>query len=869
MMVARLSLRSAIPLRLASWLHDPADDNIAILLGAAGSGRSTLLRAFAEREDLSTVWISARGRTDDRPYESIIRILKTAPSDVVIDNNQLAELLNNFRHLDVTEILPMVLEIIKDTQQSTNRRLIVLSGAETIDVASRELIWLLAPHLHPQGLSTVATGLVDRAPLFSEGDPIIVPPLTPDECYEEIVRHTDVLSPSTVTHRLQRATGGNMRALRSIVSRLSPQQLDGTELLPHPLEMDRSDAKYLISRGANGSGSDEVKSAILRVLAVFALHSEIQGRHPLPGVSDQLLKQLHEEGWLQPTTTHTALAEPAHALAAWNLLGADERVQLHRTFSDEHLSLHPDYLAFHRLYASRTFSADEADAVACALFDSGSHALAQSVTRVLETVRGVSPALAHRLIDHGLVATALRAATTSVKSADEAGDSGWSDVWAELAFLGLAPALSVGPLIDAAEASDAVVSTARSLLFAGNPDVARRVSRLYQDHHRPTGPDISSPESLLDAELALYDRASDAPGRLLGVLSQRTHEGHARETFTDALHLLALGRLADAGALLTETETRAPTAPSQFLALRGLARSTLAIARGRHRTASDPLKAFTLTMPMIGVGSSTAMADLLRLRATLGRTHRFSRQLARVRRLNQRTGAAFSRSEILAATGFSELLLHRPDSAIRHLRQALDSGGVLVHGRLDVVADLLESLVAAGRAPEEVADTYRHYSDWLPDHLGDRAGALRARCELLSSAPNGIHAAYRSATAAIACHFEYDHARTRLAYGRLIQRYDDPEDAVEIIREASTAFQSLELDGFVESARRIASSSSSGQASQLSPVEAEVLALVKQGHTNQQIATRLFASKRTIETHLTQIFRALSVSTKRELLEVR
>lgn len=813
------------------------------------------------------MWIASRGKRDDGPYESIIRVIRTGPSDVALDSDQLARMLTDSRHLDVTEILPMIVKTINDTQHTRSRRLVVLSGAETLDPASRELIWLLAPHLRRQGLSIVATGLVRSAPLFPGGDPIIVRTLTADECYDEIVRCTNVFPPLTVVERLKRATGGNARALRSVVSRLSAEQLEGTELLPHPLEMERSDAQYVISRGASQFGSGCVDAQITRVLAMFALHSESSERQPLPGVNDALLAQLHEGGWLQPSTTHIAPAEAAESLAAWNLLDVEDRAQLHRTFFQLSSGLHPNLLEFHRLYASDTMSADEACAIACGLFDSGSQALAQSATRALETAHTVPPRLAQRLVDHGLVQAALRAATAPARREDKEGRNAWRPVLAELAFLGLIPPLPLGPLGDGAESSVAAVATARASLLADNPEVARHVASHYRERQEVSKADADAPLSLLEAELALYDHADDAAARLLGVLNQRKHEGHARERFIDILHLVALGRLADAAELLSEAEAHADSAPSQFLALQGLARSTVAIARGRHREAPAPLAAFTLTMPMIGLGASTATAVLLRLRATLGRTDRFSRQLARVRRVDQRTGGSFSRSETLAAKGFSELLLHRTNSATRHLRQALQTGGVLVQGRLDVVADLLESLVAAGRSAEEITDAYRQYSAWVPDHLGDRAEALRARCELLASAPNRIHAAYRTAVAAISDHCGYEHARAQLVYGRLVQRYESPDEAVEIIRESSTAFRSLGLDGFVESARKVTSALSDRKESHLSPVEQEVLVLAKQGHTNQQIATKLFASKRTIESHLTQIFRTLNVSTKRELLE--
>ena len=51
----------------------------------------------------------------------------------------------------------------------------------------------------------------------------------------------------------------------------------------------------------------------------------------------------------------------------------------------------------------------------------------------------------------------------------------------------------------------------------------------------------------------------------------------------------------------------------------------------------------------------------------------------------------------------------------------------------------------------------------------------------------------------------------------------------------------------------------------LSRAEQEVAALVAEGLTNQQIATALFVSRRTVESHLVHIFRKLGIRTRTQL----
>ena len=52
----------------------------------------------------------------------------------------------------------------------------------------------------------------------------------------------------------------------------------------------------------------------------------------------------------------------------------------------------------------------------------------------------------------------------------------------------------------------------------------------------------------------------------------------------------------------------------------------------------------------------------------------------------------------------------------------------------------------------------------------------------------------------------------------------------------------------------------------LTPTESSVVQLVADSLRNRDIADRLFISRRTVETHLTHIFRKLEVSSRTELV---
>jgi DNA-binding CsgD family transcriptional regulator len=120
-----------------------------------------------------------------------------------------------------------------------------------------------------------------------------------------------------------------------------------------------------------------------------------------------------------------------------------------------------------------------------------------------------------------------------------------------------------------------------------------------------------------------------------------------------------------------------------------------------------------------------------------------------------------------------------------------------------------------------------------------------------------------------------EHARTLAEYGAALRRANRRAEAREPLRAAlewarpagalavaRRAHEELEATG--EKVRPLLE----GGIDSLTPSERRVAALAAEGHTNREIAQSLFLSIKTVEGHLSNAYRKLDVSSRRELSAV-
>lgn len=229
-------------------------------------------------------------------------------------------------------------------------------------------------------------------------------------------------------------------------------------------------------------------------------------------------------------------------------------------------------------------------------------------------------------------------------------------------------------------------------------------------------------------------------------------------------------------------------------------------------------------------------------------------------------------SNALAVLGFLDLSLGDAAAAASSLARNLELRDAIGNDEpLRAQADLADALIDLGeldRAEETIAslDERAHRTDRAP--LRALAAAATAR---LAAARQELDEAIAAIDEAHAQHARvtvpFDLARTLLVEGQIRRRRAERKAARDALERGHAIFTELGArlwaDRAAAEARRIPIRRGAGD--ELTETEQQVAELVAAGHTNKEAAQALFMSPKTVEAHLSRIYRKLDVSTRAQL----
>ncbi|MDD7920661.1 LuxR family transcriptional regulator [Actinomycetospora callitridis] len=420
-----------------------------------------------------------------------------------------------------------------------------------------------------------------------------------------------------------------------------------------------------------------------------------------------------------------------------------------------------------------------------------------------------------------------------------------------------APAAMAGRVRDVL----ALVRTAASLTPTGTP-----VRRAPEAHALVLGGDPSAALPILDGLGHLgatpWDLQDEALRAQTEVYVERYADAHRR---IDTL--LAAARRHGVGAML---------------AFAHAVRADVELWRGRWPAArADAVEGLQWAEERGERGTAAvALLILARLDAMVGDVDRSRERTRRVLAEIGSHGVDCLLTYVPAVEGLAALAVGEAEDAVGHLERAHRRATADGLGASNVVPygpDLVEALVRSG-APERAREVLAWWEDKAGTGLAFPA-ATAARCRgILATCDDDAADAFACAHEAHARSDQpFERARTLLAEAESLRRLRRPAVARAAARDAYALFVGLGARPWI--ARAEAELAAAGAPpprragretvwSALTPQEFQVARVVAEGRTNDEAAAALFVSRKTVENHLTRVYRKLGMRSRSDLVRL-
>ncbi|SNS65286.1 regulatory protein, luxR family [Asanoa hainanensis] len=230
----------------------------------------------------------------------------------------------------------------------------------------------------------------------------------------------------------------------------------------------------------------------------------------------------------------------------------------------------------------------------------------------------------------------------------------------------------------------------------------------------------------------------------------------------------------------------------------------------------------------------------------------------------------------LVSPAWTQAILHNGRGEHLEAISAAEAGdqepAVLGFPPWGILEELVEAATRAGQ-PDRAAAALSRLTVATSAAGTAWARGIEARSRALTLAGPAAEESYREAIDQLSrTPLAGELARAWLIYGEWLRGAGRRADARVELRRAHDAFAERGMDGFAERAAR--ELRAAGEAAprravvpngQLTPQEAQIAQLTRDGLSNPEIGERLFLSPRTVEWHLRKIFAKLGISSRREL----
>ena len=706
-----------------------------------------------------------------------------------------------------------------------------------------------------------------------------------------------------VVEHLYEATGGNPLALLELPSLLSQEQLRGQEPLGDPLPAG-SGVEKAFARRAETLPAESRQALLIAAVSTSGQVEPLVAALESVGIGSRALEPIDDAGLVSFTGERLVFRHPLVRSAAYQVATPSERRAAHRVLADvlvgpEHAETRAWHLAAAALGPDEVAARALQQAAEQGLRRSGYAAAASALEQAarlsperdvgLERLAAAADAawragrtkVASELVDETL--QEVRDARIRAESLRLQGNIEYMAGRADAAATALLEASVLWEVSNPSGAVAAAADAVNALVRVGDHARALEAARRARSLAPPDGGPIDL-EATVALGCALWlggDHRGAEPHlrRALEVLDTGLPSSGPLQAARLAAIFDWLGRYEQGRAFLAGLveRARAVGAVGSLPSLLALC-SWQALHAGRWNEAyADAGEALELSdaldQPVAGI---QALGVLTWLHALRGDEERC---LAYVEATRRRSTDVFGMRRyehlVYVCLGLLDLGAGRVDAAIANLEQTMryaDERGLYIPG-VAAGLELAETYLRAGRTADARATLSAFENALVPDSAPLLAALLERTRALLADA-DGFDAAFLRA---LELHADVESpfalARTRLSYGERLRRSGRRVEAREQLRLALEFFERVGTHAWVEMARKELRASGErlrkrevDTTEELTPQELQIALQVAEGKTNKEVGAALFLSHKTVEFHLSRIYRKLDINSRAELI---